>query len=461
MSEISVPASKASPVIEHTVSKSAMFSTVKQELRSQVWKRLSSSSAKNAAASVTNNNNIIANNQELYMIDPVTPGSIFFLPHGTRIFNKLIEFMKFQQRQYGYEEVITPLIYKKQLWEKSGHWDKYKDDMFRVEGNDMTKEEYGLKPMNCPGHCIIFNKFERSYNELPIRLSDFSSLHRNESNSTLSGLTRVRRFHQDDAHIFCTPDQILNEIELNLKMIDKVYNIFKIPSYKLKLSTRPEKFIGTIEEWDHAESVLKQTLDNSGKAWEINEGDGAFYGPKIDIILKDQFGKEHQTATIQLDFQLPQRFELKYTTSDQQNLNKTPIMIHRAIFGSLERFLSILIDHFNGKWPFWLNPRQICIIPVNNNFDLFAKDIKNKLIGENISINDYNFYIDINSKAESVPLRVKEARKKGYSYVIIVGEKELESNVLNLKQLAKNGESLNLSVEEIKNHLVEKLKNFQ
>jgi len=390
------------------------------------------------SSSVTNMN--IATKQQLYMIDQVTPGSIFFLPHGARIFNKLVAFMKAQQRRHGFEEVITPLIYRKQLWEKSGHWENYKDDMFRVEAADAEKEEYGLKPMNCPGHCLIFDRFDRSYQELPVRLSDFSSLHRNEASGALSGLTRVRRFHQDDGHIFCTQEQIKQEIDSTLNLIDRVYTIFKIPNYKLLLSTRPEEYIGEIEEWNQAESALKEVLEGTGKQWQINEGDGAFYGPKIDIILNDHTGKEHQAATIQLDFQLPHRFGLQYHTSEN-GVMKKPIMIHRAVYGSLERFLAILIDHFNGKWPFWLSPRQAVVIPVSDKHVEYAKEVVKTINDEHESsegkLVEHKFYIDIDSRRETVGTRIKESIKKGYTYIVMIGDKELEAEKVAIRHFSE------------------------
>jgi threonyl-tRNA synthetase len=373
------------------------------------------------------------------MIDAVTPGSVFFLPHGTRIFNKLVSFMKLKQRQYGFEEVITPLIYRKHLWETSGHWENYKEDMFRVEGNDLEKEEYGLKPMNCPGHCMIFSRFERSYNELPLRLSDFSSLHRNESSGSLSGLTRVRRFHQDDGHIFCAQPQVEKEITDSLKMIDECYKTFNIPEYKLLLSTRPDEYIGELKEWDVAESTLKSVLKSTGREWAVNEGDGAFYGPKIDIILKDNLGKEHQSATIQLDFQLPHRFDLKY--QNDANHLQPPIMIHRAVFGSLERFLAILIDHFNGKWPFWLSPRQAVIIPVSDKHVEYARKIQAK-INDDEHYETTKFFVDIDSKSDTVGQRIKESVKKGYTYIIMIGDKELESGQLAIRRADEKGPTI-------------------
>ncbi|KAG0256154.1 54S ribosomal protein L39, mitochondrial [Actinomortierella ambigua] len=327
------------------------------------------------------NHRLIGKNQQLFAFHQASPGSVFMLPHGMRIANRLQAFIRQQYHKYGFDEVMTPLIYKKELWETSGHWQNYKDDMFQVmrgcdhhhhHGDDDDKpthlqeghdEVFGLKPMNCPGHCLMFDMLNRSYKDLPIRLADFSPLHRNEATGALSGLTRVRRFHQDDAHIFCRHDQIFEEIKSTLSFVDTVYRTFQFPSYELALSTRPlSGFLGTKEEWDGAEQSLKQALDQSGLPWTINEGDGAFYGPKIDILVRDALGRRHQTATVQLDFQLPQRFELKYF--DQQGVKQSPVIVHRAVLGSVERMMAILIEHTGGRWPFWLSPRQAMVIPV-------------------------------------------------------------------------------------------------
>ncbi|VEU19384.1 DEKNAAC100359 [Brettanomyces naardenensis] len=397
--------------------------------------------------SSTNANQSIATKQRLYMLDPYSPGSPFFLPNGTRIINKLIKFMKLQQSKQDFTEVITPLIFKKDLWEISGHWQNYKEDMFKVESNDKSKlleEElndiYGLKPMNCPGHCLVFGRFVRSYRELPIRLSDWSSLHRNEASGALTGLTRVRRFHQDDGHIFCTRGQIGEEIAKTLKLIKICYGVFGFDKYRMVLSTRPsEKYMGKLEEWDLAEKQLAGVLDDTvgSKKWSINEGDGAFYGPKIDITLTDKFGKEHQVATIQLDFQLPQRFDLKYQS--ENDTLETPIMIHRAILGSVERFMAMLIDHYEGKWPFWLSPRQAVVIPINSSHVEYAEKLQLKLSNEShdfenaTKLSDEHFYVDVDSRNETVGFRTKDAIAKGYNYIIMVGDKEMESNKLAIR----------------------------
>ncbi|ODQ79311.1 hypothetical protein BABINDRAFT_180495 [Babjeviella inositovora NRRL Y-12698] len=409
----------------------------------------------------------ISHKQQLYLTDPVTPGSIFFLPHGTRLINKLVSFMKHQQLKHGFHEVITPLIYKKQLWEQSGHWDNYKDDMFKVEGTDIEKELYGLKPMNCPGHCLVFKKIDRSVGELPLRFSDFSSLHRNEASGALSGLTRVRRFHQDDGHIFCTGEQVKAEIDNTLTLINTVYRTFDLNEYRLLLSTRPEKYIGSVEEWNLAESNLKEVLETTGREWSINEGDGAFYGPKIDVLLKDHTGKEHQVATIQLDFQLPARFELKYKSSS--NSMERPIMIHRAVFGSLERFLAILIDHYDGKWPFWMNPRQAIVIPVSlDKHGAFAEQVAAQLRGDIVDGNintaapltGHHFHVDVDTRNETVGSRTKDAIAKSYSYIVMVGDKEVESQTISMRSRSSR-KITSMTVDEAARTFVELEKKYE
>ncbi|KAG7883224.1 hypothetical protein KL935_000151 [Ogataea polymorpha] len=386
------------------------------------------------ASSTSVSNLAIATKQQLYMVDASSPGSVFFLPHGTRIFNKLVHFMKIQQEKHGFTEVISPLMYKKDLWETSGHWDNYADDMFRVEsnsGSNKLEAVYGLKPMNCPGHCVIFRRFARSHHELPIRLSDWSSLHRNEPSGALTGLTRVRRFHQDDGHIFCSKSQVGAEIGKTLQLIRLCYSVFGFQKYRMMLSTRPETHIGTVEEWDEAESELQKALDTHAgpENWDIRDKDGAFYGPKIDVLVTDRTGKEHQAATVQLDFQLPQRFQLEY---QGERGPETPIMVHRAVFGSVERFMALLMDEYEGKWPFWLSPRQAVIIPVNETHLEYSRGIQEKLGGQQdldvaSSLRDVNYYVDVDFRAETVGLRTKDAIQKGYNYIILVGDREVQS----------------------------------
>ncbi|KAI5949657.1 MST1 [Candida margitis] len=428
--------------------------------------------------SSTNTNHAISNKQLLYTTDAASPGSIFFLPHGTRILNKLIQFMKNQQIKYGFQEVVTPLIFKTKLWKKSGHWDNYKDDMFKVVGFDMSKEEiphesieeheYGLKPMNCPSHCMIFAKFDRSYNELPVRYSDFSSLHRNEASGALSGLTRVRRFHQDDGHIFCNVSHIDQEIKNTLDLIKNTYGVFGINEVEYYLSTRPDKYIGEIATWDEAETQLKKVLDASTEtgSWQIREGDGAFYGPKIDVLLTDAFDKKHQVGTIQLDFQLPKRFDLKYVAEDGSR-NNQPILIHRAVFGSLERFFAILLDHYQGKWPFWINPRQAVIIPINESHIEKAEELQRKLCGDIINSQDeispltgFNFHVDVDKRAATVGHRTKEAIQSGYSYIILIGDKDIANGTFSIRSRDDRKVS-NLTGEEIYHKFIDLERSYQ
>ncbi|PGH26508.1 threonine-tRNA ligase [Polytolypa hystricis UAMH7299] len=404
--------------------------------------------------------------QELFTTSSYSPGSPLFLPNGAHILNKLTSFLRAQYAQYGFREVVTPNIYKKSLWEISGHWQNYKDDMYEVSGrsekSDNAKntaaqaaeeEQYGLKPMNCPGHCLLFKSHMHSYRELPIRYADFSPLHRNEVSGSLSGLTRVRRFHQDDGHIFCRPQQIRGEIELALKFTDTVLRTFGLDEYRLVLSTRPEKdFIGSIELWDSAEQQLRDALDRSGRAWELNEGDGAFYGPKIDLQLPDSDGKFHQLSTIQLDMNLPQRFGLEYVVAEgEQDYNPatpgkaTPVLIHRAIFGSLERFFALLIERYNGRWPFWLSPRQGIILTVSQNENVLraTENAVAKMSGfqgllrnnhtaskgdevfEPLSSTQTTFRIDVDDSARSLGKKIREAKQKKYNLIFVLGEKNL------------------------------------
>ncbi|THG93331.1 hypothetical protein EW026_g7876 [Hermanssonia centrifuga] len=288
----------------------------------------------------------IGKEQELFFFNELSPGSAFFLPHGTRIYNTLVELMRSEYFKRGYQEVISPNMYNHKVWETSGHWQNYKDDMFLL---DIEKEKWALKPMNCPGHCLIFDSRDRSYKELPIRMAEFGIIHRNEASGALTGLTRVRRFVQDDTHVFCMPSQIEEEINALFDFMQHIYGLFGF-DFHLELSTRPDNYLGTIETWNEAELQLKTALEKQypGK-WEINPGDGAFYGPKIDITIRDALRRSFQCATIQLDFQLPERFNLKYRSAEEsQNQDKPPsrpVIIHRAILGSLERFIAIITGH--------------------------------------------------------------------------------------------------------------------
>ena len=401
----------------------------------------------------------IVSSHDLYTLHTSSPGSPLFQPSGAHILQKLQAFLRAQYPRYGFQEVLTPTIYKKSLWETSGHWDNYKDDMFAVTGrgaqggHDLDKEigedeQYGLKPMNCPGHCLLYKSQRRSYKELPIRYADFSPLHRNELSGALSGLTRLRRFHQDDGHIFCRPSQVKNEISRTLEFVRLVYQTFNMGDYRLRLGTRPKQYIGSVDDWDRAEARLKMALQESGQHFYINQGDGAFYGPKIDIILTDANGKDHQTATIQLDFQLPKRFELGYDVSEpepeQTSLSrsvqdpvgvqsKTPVLIHRAILGSLERFLALLIESNAGKWPFWMNPRQLVILTVGKEAHVRqrAQEMATQMALPDArpgaqTLKAQNFMVDCDNTDQSLAKKIFNARRRGYTFYAVVGQRNLE-----------------------------------
>ena len=367
------------------------------------------------------NHRDIGNNLKLFFFDEISPGSCFFLPHGTILYNKLMDYLRYYYNKLGYKEVKTPNLFNKKLWEKSGHWDKYKENMFMVSGMSTEDEEYSLKPMNCPGHCIIFKHLFPSYKDLPIRLADFGALHRNELSGALTGLTRVRRFQQDDAHIFCTLDQVDKEIEDYLLFLNKVYSKFNF-DFKVELSTRPEKYIGDLDNWNKAEEILTSKIKKFSN-WEINEGDGAFYGPKIDIKIKDSLKREHQCGTIQLDFNLPKRFDLKF--ANENDSFECPVLIHRAIFGSFERFIAILLEHTNGKLPFFISPRQICIVPISLKYIPYSEKIKSLFV-------DYNIVID--DSTETLNKKIRKAEKLCFNYIFVIGEKEEESNSINIRK---------------------------
>lgn len=369
----------------------------------------------------------IGKEQELFLFNELSPGSAFWLPHGTRIYNTLCELMRSEYRVRGYEEVITPNMYNSKLWETSGHWGNYKENMFAF---DVEKETFGLKPMNCPGHCLIFKARERSYRELPWRVADFGVIHRNEFSGALSGLTRVRRFQQDDAHIFCTPDQIETEIAGVFDFLRKIYGIFGF-QFKMELSTRPEKYVGAIETWDLAEAKLESALNQfMGKGkWDLNPADGAFYGPKIDIKISDALNRWFQCATIQLDFQLPERFELKYKPEkhDQDIKETRPVMIHRALLGSVERMTAILTEHYKGKWPLWLSPRQILIVPVGPKYNEYAQLLQKKLNDEHL------FYADVDVSGNTLPKKVRNGQVLKYNFICIVGDDEEKNVAVNVR----------------------------
>ncbi|XP_050530228.1 threonine--tRNA ligase 1, cytoplasmic isoform X2 [Daktulosphaira vitifoliae] len=363
----------------------------------------------------------IGREQELFFFHELSPGSCFFQPKGAYIYNTLIEFIKSEYRKRGFQEVVSPNIYNTKLWQTSGHWAHYAENMFSF---DVEKETYALKPMNCPGHCLMFDHRNRSWRELPLRMADFGVLHRNELSGALTGLTRVRRFQQDDAHIFCTTAQIGVEIVNALDFLRHVYTIFGF-TFNLRLSTRPEKYLGELEMWNNAEKQLEESLNLFGEPWKLNPGDGAFYGPKIDITISDALKRQHQCATIQLDFQLPIRFNLSYVSETGEKIR--PVIIHRAIFGSVERMIAILTESFAGKWPFWLSPRQAIVIPVGPQFDEYAEKVKKEIY-------ESGFMCDVDvDHGDTLNKKIRNAQLAQYNFILVVGEKERSGSTVNVR----------------------------
>ncbi|KAK2837904.1 hypothetical protein Q5P01_015116 [Channa striata] len=360
--------------------------------------------------------------QDLYFFHELSPGSCFFLPKGAFIYNSLVEFIRSEYRKRGFQEVVTPNIYNSKLWQTSGHWQHYSENMFSFE---VEKETFALKPMNCPGHCLMFDHRPRSWRELPIRMADFGVLHRNELSGALTGLTRVRRFQQDDAHIFCSMDQIEEEIKGCLDFLRTVYDVFGF-TFKLNLSTRPEKFLGDVDVWDQAEKQLENSLNDFGEKWVLNPGDGAFYGPKIDIQIKDAIGRYHQCATIQLDFQLPIRFNLNFVGHDGDD-QKRPVIIHRAILGSVERMIAILTENYGGKWPLWLSPRQVMVVPVGPTCEEYAQQVKQEFHSSGIMTD-----VDLDPGC-TLNKKIRNAQLAQYNFILVVGEKEKTSNTVNVR----------------------------
>ena len=360
------------------------------------------------------------------MFHDLSAGSAFWLPHGARIYNKLIDFIRSHLWKRGYDEVITPNIFNLDLWHKSGHAMHYKDAMFCF---DVEGQEWAMKPMNCPGHCLMFGAQIRSYRDLPIRFADFGVLHRNELSGALTGLTRVRRFQQDDGHIFCREDQIKSEVLGALDFMKSVYVTFG-RSYKLELSTRPAKALGEIELWNRAEAALAEAMNEFvGKGnWRENPGDGAFYGPKIDIKVMDAMERVHQCATIQLDFQLPIRFDLKYTTDSKEEGKQfaRPIIVHRAMLGSVERMFAVLCEHWGGKWPLWISPRQVMLIPVHAQFNDYCEEVRQML-------RDEGFYADVDASKATFQKKVRNAQIAQYNFQLVVGEAEVNNRSVNIR----------------------------
>ena len=371
---------------------------------------------------------------DLFDIMDEGPGFPFFFPKGMVLRNLLEDFWRKEHIAAGYQEIRTPMILNQQLWHRSGHWDHYKDNMYVVKIDD---EDYAIKPMNCPGGMLVYKRKQHSYRDLPQRMGELGLVHRHELSGALHGLMRVRCFTQDDAHIFMTPEQIESEIEGVVRLIDKVYKIFGF-SYKLELSTRPEDSMGTDEQWEMATNALKKALDTLGKDYEINEGDGAFYGPKIDFHLEDSLGRTWQCGTIQLDFQMPERFDLTYVGADGEK--HRPVMIHRVVFGSIERFIAILTEHFAGAFPTWLAPVQVKVLPISGNFQQYAEEVTEKLRNAGLRV-------ELDDRNEKIGYRIREAQLQKTPYMLVLGEKEQQAQLVAVRH-RKDGDIGTMSAEE-------------
>jgi threonyl-tRNA synthetase len=352
------------------------------------------------------------------------PGATFWLPKGTVIYNILADYMREVLVPAGYTEVKAPIIFNKALWETSGHWQHYRQNMFQLESEG---EQMALKAMNCPGHMLMFASEVRSYKDLPIRFHEQTPLHRNEASGVLSGLTRVRQFQQDDGHCFITQEQIGSEVEHVLRLVQRVYKDFGLKP-EMKLSTRPPDFLGSIETWNDAEAQLKATLDRLGEPYTVNEGDGAFYGPKVDFDVTDAIGRKWQCATIQLDYQLPERFDLHYVGAD--NAHHRPIVVHRAIFGSFERFLGMIIEHFAGAWPLWLAPVQAVVLPLADRHLEYARTVQQALAAKGLRV-------EVDERVEKIGYKIREAQLQKVPYMLVIGDREVAEGAVSVRSRSK------------------------
>jgi threonyl-tRNA synthetase len=365
---------------------------------------------------------------DLFSLHPIAPGSPFFHPKGTIIYNRLIEYIRELYARYGYSEVVTPLIYKTDLWKTSGHYEAFRDDMFLMDVHD---GEYGVKPMNCPGHCYLFASRKYSYRDLPIRFADFSRLHRFEPSGVLSGLTRVRSFAQDDAHIYCTPDQLDHELEQFVAMTKEVYKVFGFDRIEVTLQTRPEKFLGRVELWESAEAALRRCLERAGFAIKILPGEGAFYGPKIGFDFRDVLERSWTLATVQIDCAMPERFGLRYVTPE--GTEAVPVMLHRAVLGSIERFIAILLEHCAGAFPLWLAPIQARILTVTDDQKQYAKTVFEQL-------QQAGWRVELDDRNEKLGYKIREAQLAKIPYALVIGDKEVAAQTVAPRR--RGGENL-------------------
>lgn len=381
---------------------------------------------------------------QLFFFDPVSPASPFFLPKGAIIFNQLIDYVRGLYTRYGYQELITPQIFLTDLWKKSGHYDTYLESMYVMQ---IDEREYGVKPMNCPVAALVYASTLRSYRDLPLRYADFGRLHRYERAGVTHGLTRVRSMTQDDAHIFCTLDQISQEVRGFIDMLTESYRVFKFEKLRFALSLRPERRIGSDEAWDQAESILETILGETGIAYDRMSGEGAFYGPKIDVFVPDALGREWQLGTVQLDFAQPERFELEYVAAD--GTRQRPAMIHRAMLGSIERFFGVLVEHLGGAFPLWLAPVQAVLIPITDRHIEFAKGVKAELESAGVRV-------QVDDSGDRMNAKIRDAQVQKVPYMLVVGDREQKSGTVAVR--LRSGEDLGaMAVGDVKRRLVEEV----
>ena len=370
----------------------------------------------------------------LFMLTDEGPGFPFFLPKGMVLKNTLIDYWRQVHKRYGYVEISTPIILNRRLWERSGHWDHYKQNMYTTV---IDGEDYAVKPMNCPGGMMVYASEPHSYRDLPLRVGELGLVHRHELSGALHGLFRVRCFTQDDAHLFMTQDQLKDEIKNVVKLFDEVYSVFGLP-YKIELSTMPEDHIGSVEQWERNQDILKEAITEMGKDFEVNEGDGAFYGPKLDFHLADSLGRTWQCGTVQLDSQLPERFELEYTGEDGQK--HRPVMLHRVVLGSIERFIGVITEHFAGAFPAWLAPVQVKVLPVTDRAAEYADQVAAQLDAQ-------GFRVEVDHRSEKIGKKIREATMEKIPYMLVVGDRDMENQTVSVR--LRTGEDLGaMSLED-------------
>ena len=380
----------------------------------------------------------------LFMTNEAGPGFPFFLPNGMTLKNTLIDYWREVHKRYGYVEISTPIILNRELWERSGHWDHYKDNMYTTV---IDEQDYAIKPMNCPGGMLVYESEPHSYRDLPLRVGELGIVHRHELSGALHGLFRVRCFTQDDAHIFMTPEQMKDEIKNVVKLFDEVYSTFGL-SYEIELSTMPEDHIGTVEQWEHNQEILKEAITEMGKSFTINEGDGAFYGPKLDFHLADSLGRTWQCGTIQLDSQLPERFELEYVGED--GAKHRPIMIHRVVLGSIERFIGVITEHFGGAFPTWLAPVQVKVMPITDRSRDWAQKVADELAAAGVRV-------ECDFRNEKIGYKIREAQSKKVPYMLIIGDKEAEAGSVSVRTRA-GGDMGAVALDEFRDQLLEEIR---